>query len=314
MRIFTFGESMGMFSTIGLGDISLVDQARLSTGGSEANFAVGVSRLGAEVTWLSRVGDDGFGRRIIRDLRSEGVNVLARIDSNFPTGLMIKSSPRAGKTEVDYYRANSAASHLGPQDFTEIAFEDYDHVHLSGITPALSRSCLDATQYVATEASRAGCSISFDLNYRSKLWQKPQAQEAFRAIAKKVNFVIAGSDEAEILTGYPVNEPGALKLALDDFGIDLFAIKKGPDGATLRTSSQEISAPSLKVQVVDTVGAGDAFSAGLIWSILSGADHFEALETAIAAGSLACTHPGDWQGNPTIEELRDSGDEDPVRR
>jgi 2-dehydro-3-deoxygluconokinase len=314
IRVFTFGESMGLVQGDEINAIDQLSAARISTGGSEANVAIGLSRLGIDSTWLSRVGNDGFGKRVIGDLRSEGVSVIANVDMESPTGLMVKTTPRAGVTAVDYYRKGSAASKLSMTDFEDVNFSDYSLVHLSGITPALSAQNQATWLEVAKVAKTAGCMISFDVNYRSKLWSKREATSVFKKMLRLADIVIAGIDEAQLILDDNSEDPVVLGSKIEDFGPSVVAIKCGADGAAVVSKGQTHRVKALSVSVVDTVGAGDAFSAGFIAKYLETKDSNAALNLANVVGGLACTHPGDWQGLPTAVEVSQFLSNDPVQR
>ena len=313
-KVFTFGESMGLVLGDEINSLDQLNTARISSAGSEGNVAIGLARLGIETTWLSRVGNDGFGKRVVKDLLGEGVKVIAHIDDSAPTGLMVKTTPRAGSTTVDYFRKGSAASRIAVSDFDAIDFNDFDLVHLTGITPALSEKAKSTWQQVASRAAEAKCLVSLDINYRSKLWAPQEALPTLRAILPFIDIAIAGDDEARLVLDDHTSEEIDLARKIQTLGPKVVAIKLAAEGALLldRTASHRVAAT--KVQVVDTVGAGDAFSAGLIATYLETRDGNLSLERANIAGGLACTHPGDWQGLPNSNELASYTNNDPVQR
>lgn len=138
-RVVTLGEALGVLRTASLGSLAQLDTLAVGTGGAEGNVAVGLARLGTPVTWLGRVGDDGLGRRVARELRAEGVDVVAIVDGGAPTGLLLKETPVPGRTLVTYHRAGSAGSRLEPADLDGLDLAAGDILHLTGITPALDR-------------------------------------------------------------------------------------------------------------------------------------------------------------------------------
>src|SRR5690606_6577908 len=140
---------------------------RIDMGGAESNVAIGLQRLGTSVAWISRLGEDELGERVAREMRAEGVAVHAPRDPERPTGLMIKSHPRAGATRVRYYRSGSAASALSPQDLPDGLIEQAELLHLTGITPLLSDAARAATTAALERARTAGVTVSVDVNHRS---------------------------------------------------------------------------------------------------------------------------------------------------
>lgn len=312
--IFTFGESMGLVQGVEVNAFSNLHEAKISTGGSEANVAIGLSRLGLGVTWFSRLGLDSVGDRVIKDLLGERVTVLVKQDEVSSTGLMLKTTPRKGLTSVSYYRSGSAASFISPSDFDDINFSNYDLVHLTGITPALSSSCLKSALHVASAAKKANCLVSFDVNYRKKLWSQEDAAPVLRELVSKSDIVIAGIDEAELVTNSEGVELELLAKRLGDLGPSIVVIKQGELGASLFQGGKMTFCPAIQIDVVDTVGAGDAFSAAFIGTFLVQNDAEYSLSKAVIAGGLACAHPGDWQGFPTKSELFNKQTKDPVSR
>lgn len=313
-RVFTFGESMGLVLGDEINSLDQLAKARISTGGSEGNVAVGLARLGVAATWLSRVGNDGFGKRVVKDLQAEGVRVVAQIDSSAPTGLMIKTTPRAGSTSVDYYRRGSAASLISVSDLDGIDFNKFDLVHLTGITPALSDSARSTWEHVALKSREAGCLVSLDVNYRSKLWTPLEASSVMTKALDLVDILIAGVDEAQMILGDLTSSAFDLARKIQALGPQIVAIKLGSEGAVLLERNTTYSADAIRVEVVDTVGAGDAFTAAFIATYLETHDARLALDRANIAGGLACTHPGDWQGFPSAEEISNYQYNDPVQR
>ncbi len=312
-RVLTLGEGLGVLRSRDIGSFETVSELILSTGGAEANVAIGLARLGADVTWLGRVGDDAIGRRVTRNLRAEGVDVVATIDHEAPTGVILKSSPSAGRTEVINLRTASAGSRLNVADLDAIDIALYDVLHLTGITPALSISAAAALTELLGRARSANVLVSVDVNHRSRLWNDPAAAIASHlALIDAADIVFAGDDEAELLVG-PANAPEELAERLAARGPLEVVIKRGALGALAMSNGIVHSCAAYPVSVVDTVGAGDGFVAGYLAELLRGRSIPERLELARRAGSAACANPGDWEGAPTRAEL-DLVHTDPVMR
>ncbi|MBF4571342.1 sugar kinase [Herbiconiux sp. VKM Ac-1786] len=314
--VVTLGESMALIRGDGVAGLEHLATARIETGGAEGNVAVGLTRLGVDATWLGRVGDDALGRRVAGELRAEGVHVVAIVDAAAPTGLMIKNTPHAGRTAVTYYRAGSAGSRLTPADLDRIDFAQHALLHLTGITPALSASARE-TAFAAVELARAaGCAVSFDVNLRASLWPAEDPAPVLRSLAARCDIVIAGDDEARLITGSPtaVDDPTALLEALRDLGPREAVVKRGPLGASASAGGEVVHQAAFAVPVVDTVGAGDAFTAAYLARRLEGAPLADAVRTAAIAGAIACTHPSDWLGYARPADLAAFDAVDPVRR
>ncbi|QIG39411.1 sugar kinase [Microbacterium sp. 4R-513] len=313
-HVVTLGESMGLVRGAGIGSFTQIGSAEIDTGGAEGNVAIGLARLGVDVSWLGRVGDDSIGRRVIRDLRGEGVDVHAIVDEAAATGLMLKETPRAGSTVVSYYRAGSAGSRLTPSDLAGIELEHARLLHVTGVTLAISDSAR-ATVFAAIERARAaGVRVSFDVNHRSRLWSTETARPVLREATALADILFAGDDEAAIVLD--AETPPCLEEtaeALASLGPREVVLKHGAAGASAWLEGVLTSAPAVAVPVVDTVGAGDAFVAGYLSELLAEAPTEKRLGTATRTGAFACRHPGDWQGAARLAELAHL-EADPVTR
>ncbi|WP_426517025.1 sugar kinase [Diaminobutyricibacter sp. McL0618] len=311
--VLTLGEGLGVLRTSGIGSLAQLPDLLVGTGGAESNVAIGLARLGISVTWLGRVGDDGLGRRVTRELRAEGVQVVAPIDTTAPTGLLIKEHPSPGRTFVTYHRAGSAGSRLRPSDLDPVDIGSFSLLHLTGITPALSPSARATVRVAVARAQAAGVPISFDVNHRSTLWPDEDPAPLYREFASASRLVFAGADEAAILASDPVTAPLGLAAEIAKLGPEEVVITLGADGAVAVCGEKATWRDALPVPVVDTVGAGDAFVAGYLAEWLLGGGIDQRLDLAVRTGAAACTHPGDWEGFLFRSQLDVDGD-DPVRR
>ncbi|HEU5097589.1 MAG TPA: sugar kinase [Roseiflexaceae bacterium] len=174
----------------------------IDIGGAEGNLAIALSRLGHGARVLGRVGDDPFGRRIRTTLDDEGVDATFLLtDAEAPTGLYIREWLPGGVRRVYYYRMGSAGSRLAPQDLREEASTGARIVHLTGITPALSASCATAITRAIELARQAGALVSFDPNYRRRLWDEATAQEALLPLMRQADILLMGDEDARALLG-----------------------------------------------------------------------------------------------------------------
>ncbi|MGP9725135.1 sugar kinase [Corynebacterium sp. AOP40-9SA-29] len=319
-QVVTIGETMAMMRSGQVGSLAHLPSVDISLAGAESNVAIGLQRLGVQAAWISRVGHDPLGTRVAREIRAEGVQVHCRVDNERPTGLMLKSRPTATTTRVDYYRAGSAASALSPADLPDGLIENADVLHLSGITPMLSESAAHATAAAVDRAVAAGTRISLDVNYRSRLGSREHLGDLLVDVLPHVDIVFGGPEELSILApghteGDPEDNTEALLRAVANLGPAEVVAKLGADGATALRHGELTHCPGHVVDVVDTVGAGDAFVAGYLSAVISGADTATCLARANSCGAFACTTPGDWESAPFIEDLaaRDAGG-DPVSR
>lgn len=311
-RLITFGETMGLFAADQPGRFGVDRSFTFGIGGAESNVAIGAARLGAVVTWFGRVGSDAIGDLIERVLVAENIDALAIRDSAY-TGIMVKHDRFADLSRVDYHRQGSAGSRLTPQDIPEEAVCSSGVLHLTGITPALSPSARQ-TVFQAVEVARAArVPVSLDVNYRRKLWTPDDARRVLRDLASRCDMIFAGRGEADLVTGATSSSAEDAARALRRSGAREVIIKDGARGcyAIVEDTCHEV--PALAVRVVDPVGAGDAFVAGYLSDLLSGADAKTRLVTAVRAGGLAVSVPGDCENLPYRGDLAMIGGHDVTR-
>lgn len=326
--VLTLGETMGLFAGSRIGSLAHVPDAHVGIGGAETNVAVGLSRLGVPATWIGRVGDDSLGKRVVREVRGEGVDVRAHVDPDAATGLMLKELTGRGTARVYYYRAGSAGSRLAAADVPAGLVENAGLVHLTGITPLLSDSARKACLSVVQRARAAGVAVSVDVNYRSTLAPAHVAAEVLGELAATADIVFGSPEElAHVAPGGNAGDPAAgaavqperiaeLARAVDPTGTREIVVKRGGDGASTYIDGSVTHAPGHSVDVVDTVGAGDAFVAGYLSGQLHGWSVQDKLARANACGAVVCTMPGDWEAAPTPADIATflGTDRDPVQR
>jgi 2-dehydro-3-deoxygluconokinase len=310
--VVTLGETMGLLRAASIGSLEHVSDFQLHIGGAESNVAIGVARLGRPAVWMGRVGDDGVGRRVLRELRAEGVSAGAVVDPEARTGLMLKETPTSGRTRVSYYRAGSAGSRIGIDDLDFDAIESAGVLHVTGITLALSESAEQAVFAAIGAAVAAGVPVSFDVNHRPALWGDRDPSPLYRRVAERSTIVFAGADEAELLVGSGSPEQLAARIA--DLGPAQAIVKLGEDGCVASIDGEALSAPAEKITPLDTVGAGDAFVAGYLVALLDGLAPADRLRQGARCGAFACLGPGDWESLPRRADLDAVGSGDPVIR
>lgn len=306
LDVVTVGEAMAMFVACETGPLEEVSQFTRQVAGAELNVAIGLSRLGLKVGWASRVGDDVFGRFVLKQLEKEQINAgQVTVDNRFPTGFQLKSKELGGKDpRVEYFRKGSAASHLSVADFNPDYFGAARHLHLSGVAAALSDTSLALSKFAASEMRKAGKTISFDPNLRPVLWSsEQQMRKEINALAFAADWVLPGLGEGQLLTGQQTPQ-GIADFYLEQ-GVKAVVIKTGPDGAWFKSASgEQAQVAACKVEnVVDTVGAGDGFAVGLISALLEGLSLEQAVKRGNKIGSLAVQAVGDSEGLPTREQL-----------
>jgi 2-dehydro-3-deoxygluconokinase len=319
--VVTVGETMALLDAPSSGRLGAGSALPVGIGGAESNVAIGLARLGVDATWVSRVGDDALGTFLTREIRAEGVRVLATRDPVAPTGLMLKEHRNGRPWRVRYYRSGSAASRLSPADVDAVADEiaRADVLHLTGITAALGRSPRAAVERAMAVARDAGTLVSFDVNHRATLWPDDEAAPVLARLAAAADLVFAGPEEACLLLDRPAGPNGfddgeALARELAKRGPATVVVKLGALGAVALSGDEVHRAAALPVAVADPVGAGDAFVAGYLSAVVEGASLPDRLRTGNACGAAVCAAPGDWEGLPTRAELADLNEHEEVVR
>jgi 2-dehydro-3-deoxygluconokinase len=270
----------------------------LDIAGAESNVAMYLANHGLDARWVSRLGDDAFGRRVLRRVRAAGVDVSGvRTDPVRPTGLLFKDRQANGGTRVSYYRKGSAASAMGPDVLREEVMRTADVWHFTGITPALSATCRDLAQ-AALGGGRPA--VSFDVNHRPAVWAEAPGRLLAR-LAQAADIVFVGLDEARALWGDELREPGDVRALLPRPRI--VVVKDGARAATAFFGDSRVRVPALAVDVVEPVGAGDAFAAGFLAGLLRGQPARRCLRLGHVTAASALSVAGDHGPLPDEAEL-----------
>lgn len=301
-ELITLGETMVAFTPNARGALRYVPSFHARIAGAESNVAIGISKLGHSASWISRLGNDEFGQLILNATRAEGVDCTSVIfDDCHRTGIMFKEMG-ANETKVYYYRENSAASHLCPEDLNEENFKNARILHLTGITPVLSRSCLDTVHHAVDLAKKTNLKLSFDPNIRKKLWGKADYESLIREITLASDIVLLGLDEAEIL--FKTRDADKIfDIVLTNNPHTYIAIKDGAKGSIVANSHTRKVLPPHPCRCIEPIGAGDAFSAGFLAGILEGKDIVKCGRMGNIAGALATETEGDIEGYPSKQKM-----------
>ncbi len=303
-RILTAGEPMGLFIAQEEAKLENVKHFATSVAGAEFNVAVGLTRLGHTVGYLTKVGEDPFGRQIINCMNENGIDTsLTQIDPDHRTGFMLKSKTSQGDPDIYYYRKGSASSTISPEDVKDIDLGQWDAIHLSGILPATSATALAASHYLMDAARAAGIPIFFDPNMRPQLWPSREVMiEEINKMAAKADYVLPGENEGLVFCGS--KDPAFIGRFYLDLGAKTVIVKTGADGAETFTKEGSFKTPAYPPkEIVDTVGAGDGFAAGVISGVMEGLPLEKAVQRASAIGTIQIMHVSDNEGLPTREEL-----------
>jgi 2-dehydro-3-deoxygluconokinase len=301
LDVVTIGETMVMFAPAAPTPLVEAKNLAMYVGGAESNVATYLAELGYRVRWASRLGDDPFGDLILRELECAGVDTSAvvRVPGG-RTGLYVKDT-RAGDTAVYYYRDGSAACGLTPEVLRGPLLDGARILHLSGITPAISNSSREMVLAAVRERGGPPRLVSFDVNYRPRLWPVEAAASLLADIADHSDLVFVGFDEARDLWG--CRAPAEVRGVLPNPAT--VVVKDGAVGAYSFGPSGEVFVPSPRVNVVEPVGAGDAFAAGYLAAVLDGGAEVARLRFGhlLAAAALGVT--SDHGDLPTHSWLRE---------
>ncbi|ORX22940.1 2-dehydro-3-deoxygluconokinase [Thermoanaerobacterium sp. PSU-2] len=302
-KVLLAGEPMALFIADEEGTLDNVSKFTKALAGAEANVAIGLSRLGHNVKYITKLGNDPFGKYIYNKLLEEKIDVSSvKFTDEYPTGFMLKSKTSKGDPDIFYFRKGSAASHMTPNDIDCDASE-INHIHITGITAALSKDTLNTVYKMIQIGKENGIRISFDPNIRKSLWKSEDEMVAtLNDIASNCDIVMPGIKEGFILTGSDDVD------VIADFylrrGVDAVIIKIGDRGAYVKTKDESFTVSGYKVEkVVDTVGAGDGFATGVISGLLEGLTLKDAVKRGNAIGAIIIMSPGDNDGLPYRDTL-----------
>ena len=324
-KIVTFGEILLRLTTLNKERFSQSKNFEITYAGSECNVAVSLSHFNEETYFITSVPDNPIGQACINYVRQFGVNTDYMVKSGDRLAVYyLENGASMRSSSIVYDRKESSFSKAIPNLFDwDSIFKDCNLFHFSGITPSLSESAKNLTKVALIEASKRNIMISCDLNYRSNLWTPEEAQETMIPLMEKVDILIGGKKDPEIMLGEKtINEEQssyekliesmAKKYNFKQVAISLrdsISADHNDWSGIFYSDGKVFKSKKYEIQIVDRVGAGDAFSAGLIYGIFNQLSNQETLDFAIAASALAHTFHGDFNLS-TIEEIQavSSGD------
>ena len=324
-RIVTFGELMLRLAPNGYYRFFQNDQMQATFGGGEANVAVSLANFGMESRYVTKLPKHAIGQGAVDSLRCFGVDTTKIVRGGDRVGIYFLEKGASQRGSVCIYdRAHSAIQEARPEDFDwDDIFEGADWFHFTGITPALGPNLVEICRQACAAAKAKGVKISCDLNYRGKLWTRAQAREAMSGLCKDVDVCISNEEDAKDVFGIEAENTDIYGGKLDREGyksvarqlMERFGFEKV--AITLRTSISASDndwagmlydgedfhfSKSYHLHIVDRVGGGDSFGAGLIYAILSGKSSQEAVEFAVAASALKHSIEGDYN-RVTVSEV-----------
>lgn len=307
--VITLGESMILLYPRNVdASLSETEELVVEVAGADSNFAIAMARLGFQAGWISRVGADPLGERVVRTVSREGVDTSqVVVDPDHPTGLYIKyheapGEGRSGGSRVLYYRRSSAASHLSPDDLNRDYFANIQVLQLSGMTCALSRSCEETVRRAIELARDRRARVCFDLNLRLQLWSLAAARKVIGKLLPAVS-ILFGSEE-EYMQFF--DKPSVVDALIEAHGLgpQTVVAHRGERGAVALVRGRMVSHPGYRPpKIVDVVGAGDGFNAGFVAAVLRDMGPQDALAIANQVGAAAVTTPGDFQGYPSWDDI-----------
>ncbi|MEO8013328.1 MAG: sugar kinase [Polaromonas sp.] len=309
LDVVTFGEAMMLLVADRPGPLEDAESFVKGTAGAETNLAIGLSRLGIKTGWASRLGCDSMGRYLIRAMQREGIDCShVVVDPTQQNAFQIKErAVGGGDPLVESHRKGSAASLFQPDQIDEAWLTSARHLHATGVFSALSDSCLATAQRSMQLMRAAGRTISFDTNLRPALWSSPERmREVINSLASQADWVLPGIEEGQQLTG--ANTPEEVARFYRQQGSKLVVVKLGQTGAYFDGETGQGFVSGYPVsKVVDTVGAGDGFAAGVVSALLEGLGVIDAVKRGAWIGARCVQVLGDTEGLPTRAQLEEAG-------
>ncbi|UCZ53098.1 aminoimidazole riboside kinase [Bacillus shivajii] len=283
-----------------------------SPGGAPANVAVGLARLGAKSSFLGKVGDDVLGTFLKETLQSYGVNTdHMHFTKDVRTGVVFVTLGEGGERSFEFYIDPSADRFLGEAEITEDLFTDHQLLHFGSIS-LISEPSKSATKKAVQLAKENGLLVSYDPNLRLGLWENEDvARENIVSMLNKADILKISEEELEFITGEKNIEAGVEKLK--DNHISIILVTLGAEGSYVFLHGKEsVHVPPMKVDAVDTTGAGDAFVSGMLYQLhlldkplseLSSDEAAQLARFASVSGGLAASTKGAMTALPTLEEV-----------
>ena len=319
-KFITFGETMVQYNAEYTGSFDPEKRYFPDVAGAESNVAINLSKLTrnhAEIFWVSRLGRDDSGR-LIQKFLSQHINIDAPICFGEKTGISYLNHHTNGQHVKTYFRKGSAASEI-PFEQVKKHLKKADMLHITGITPALSNTNLETVVKSLEFCDEMDIPVCLDVNYREQLWNPTEAKNTLEKLLPFISIFKVGHDEAETIW--------QLNLSAEDYAANFYKktgtltiVTDGESGAVLFNGTNYIREPSIEIEVIDPVGAGDAFVAGFLGTLIRQniplrdflkAKHEGQIESLTKAlrvgnicGALTCTKKGDTAAMPTLSEIK----------
>lgn len=254
-------------------------------GGDVSNVAIAAARQGAKVGMLTAVGTDQFGDALMDLWHTEGVDTThVTRHKSAPTGIYFVDHDERGHS-FSYRRAGSPAALMGPADIDESAIKAARLIHISGISQAISDTACDACFHAMAVAREADVRISYDTNYRARLWPLARARAVIGEALRHADVALPGYDDAAALTG--LSQPAAILAHYAEAGLGTVALTLGADGALVLDAGEVIEVPPFPTEAVDASGAGDCFDGTFLVKWLETGDAATSARYAACAAALS---------------------------
>ncbi|AWK50701.1 2-keto-3-deoxygluconate kinase [Clostridium beijerinckii] len=303
MDVITIGDAMIAMCPKEKGPIIFCNTFERKIGGAELNVAIGCARLGLNSGWISRLGNDDFGKYILKTVRGEGVDISeVKLVDEYPTSVYFREVLSDGASRSFYYREKSPTSTMNHKELNEEYFKNSKVLHITGVFPSINMNNREVIFEAVKLAKKHNLIVSFDPNIRLKMWSKEEAKSYIEKLLPYIDILLIGDEEVEILLGETSLED-AIK-TFHSYGIEKVIVKKGAKGAIGSDNENIYEVDAIKPKaLVDTVGAGDGFAAGFLTALLKGETLENCVRFANAVGSLVVGVEGDNEGLPYYDDV-----------
>ncbi len=290
----TFGEALLRLSVPEGIRLQTADRLDLHVAGAETNIATLVSRMGKRSAWHSVLPRNPLGLMVCDHLRKAGVDLSGVVwqESGRVGTFYVEFSAPPRPIQVVYDRADSCMTRVTPELLHWDTLLDTRLLHLTGITPAISKSAYRTVETMVARAKAAGVPISFDVNYRAKLWSEAEARAGLLPLMQEADLVFCGQNDAKRVFGIEGEPERVIQRVAEMSGAKAVVVSLGSQGAIGWDGTQTIHQPALPVQIVDRIGAGDALAVGVICGWLDG-DFALGLRQGVTLAALALSQRGD---------------------
>lgn len=294
MDLVTFGETMLRLSPPDQERLERATTLDFRAAGAESNVAVNAGRLGLETCWLSKLPDNGLGRKVTATLRAQGTTPdVAWTDEGRQGTYYLEHAGKPRGTNVIYDREGAAVTTTTPDDLSLDRIGDARAFFTSGITPALSVTLEETTSELLDHAQDHGVTTFFDVNYRSKLWSPAEARDVLTGLFPAVDVLVVPERDADAVLDFQGDADEIAVALADEFDFETVIVTRGSDGALAWEDGDVVEQPVFEADTYDDIGTGDAFVGGYLARRLQGDELADSLAYGAATAALKRTIPGD---------------------